>query len=84
MDAAAAPGWIARGSSIVAVMQDGCIVASGPPEQVLTEARIRDVFGVESTIETDDDGTCLIRFLAPRSHRRQPRTRIPQVTARRA
>jgi iron complex transport system ATP-binding protein len=35
----------------LAVLQDGRVVASGPPEAVLTEDLIRDVFGVRAHVE---------------------------------
>lgn len=34
-------------------MRDGVVAATGPPHEVLTEASIRDVFGLESVITTD-------------------------------
>lgn len=34
----------------IAMMHDGCIVAYGPPREVLTPASIRAVFGVEASI----------------------------------
>ena len=36
----------------VIVMQQGKIVASGPPDAVITEALLRDVFSVEARVET--------------------------------
>jgi len=36
----------------VIVMQQGKIVTSGPPESVITEALLRDVFSVEARVET--------------------------------
>ncbi|QEL25161.1 ABC transporter ATP-binding protein [Bosea sp. F3-2] len=36
----------------VIVMQQGKIVTSGPPESVITEALLRDVFAVEARVET--------------------------------
>ncbi|NVP58615.1 ABC transporter ATP-binding protein [Mycoplana rhizolycopersici] len=54
----------------IAVMQGGCLVALGQPREVLTEARIRDVFGVNVDIEQDSGGICHIRFLTRRSQGR--------------
>ncbi|HEX2147615.1 MAG TPA: ABC transporter ATP-binding protein [Pseudorhizobium sp.] len=54
----------------IAVMQDGRLVALGEPQDVLTEARIRSVFGLHVEIEQDDAGICNIRFLTRRAQRR--------------
>jgi len=40
----------------VALMQDGTIVATGRPADVLTPDRLRDVYGVDVTIEQLQDG----------------------------
>jgi len=37
-------------------LQDGRIVADGPPEETLTEQRMRDVYGVKARINVDHDG----------------------------
>ncbi|MFN7103796.1 MAG: hypothetical protein ACK4N1_14365, partial [Pseudorhizobium sp.] len=47
----------------IAVMQGGRLVALGRPQEVLTRARIHDVFGVDVRVDTDADGVCHIRFL---------------------
>lgn len=46
----------ARYSDHMVVMDAGRIVASGPPEQIVTEQLVRDVFGVESRIVPDRRG----------------------------
>lgn len=56
----------------IAVMQEGHLVALGAPGEVLTEERIRAVFGVDVEIEQDDGGICNIRFLTRRAQRRAP------------
>jgi iron complex transport system ATP-binding protein len=43
-------------ASTVALMRDGAIIASGPPETALTAERLRDVYGVDVTIERLADG----------------------------
>ncbi|MER8523146.1 ABC transporter ATP-binding protein [Mesorhizobium sp. M1076] len=64
----------------IAVMQGGRLVALGPPQEVLTEDRVRDVFAVDVEIEQDCDGVCHIRFRA-----RRPQARSDVVrSARRA
>jgi len=57
----------------IAVMQGGRLVALGQPWEVLTEARIRDVFGVDVDIEQDSGGICHIRFRTRRSQGRTNR-----------
>ncbi|OHV77214.1 ABC transporter ATP-binding protein [Rhizobium sp. LCM 4573] len=56
----------------IAVMQEGRLVALGEPRDVLTEERIRTVFGVDVEIEQDDGGICHIRFLTRRAQRPAP------------
>lgn len=56
----------------IAVMEEGRVVALGEPHAVLTEERIRTVFGVDVEIEQDDGGICNIRFLTRRAQRRVP------------
>lgn len=43
----------ARYADHLVAMRDGQIRAEGPPEQILSEAVIRDVFGLESKVITD-------------------------------
>lgn len=43
----------ARYADVLAAMVEGRIHAAGPPEAVLTEAIVRDVFGLESRVVTD-------------------------------
>ncbi|MFN7010167.1 MAG: ABC transporter ATP-binding protein [Allorhizobium sp.] len=59
----------------IAVMQGGRLVALGRPWEVLTEARIREVFGVEVDIQQDGDGVCHIQFLTRRSQGRTKHAR---------
>ena len=63
----------------VAVMQGGRLIALGQPREVLTEARIRDVFGVDVDVDIEQDGygICHIRFLTKRS---QGRTKLARPT----
>ncbi|MDI7864218.1 ABC transporter ATP-binding protein [Rhizobiaceae bacterium n13] len=56
----------------IAVLEEGRVVALGEPRAVLTEERIRTVFGVDVEIEQDDGGICNIRFLTRRAQRRAP------------
>ncbi|ACP21718.1 putative ABC transporter component (plasmid) [Sinorhizobium fredii NGR234] len=51
----------------VALMSGGRIVASGRPNEVLTEERIRGVFGVDADVEFHGEGRCHIRYRAPGS-----------------
>ena len=47
----------------VAVLKEGRVVAAGAPEQILTEAMIRDVFAVQAHVElTPNNGRKHIRF----------------------
>ncbi|WP_435298925.1 ABC transporter ATP-binding protein [Timonella sp. A28] len=56
----------ARYADKLIVVHDGCVVASGPPAQVITENLIRDVFGVEARVFPDPEtGT---PYIAPRAH----------------
>ena len=50
----------------VALIREGAIVASGSPDDVLTADRLRDVYGVEVTIERLPDGRtiCAPRYAA--------------------
>lgn len=59
----------------VAIMQGGRLAALGQPLEVLTEERIRDVFGVDVDINEDGNGICHIRFLTRRSQGRTNVTR---------
>lgn len=49
-----------RYSDTIIVMHDGAIVASGPPEEVVTAELLRDVFGLAAKIVRDDDGGLLV------------------------
>ena len=64
----------------IAVMQGGRLVALGPPWEVLTEARIRDVFAVDVDIGQDSGGICHIRFLTRRSQGRINATRSASLS----
>lgn len=46
----------------LAVMQDGCIVATGTPREVLTSDLIRQVYGVEARVLPDENGVPYILF----------------------
>ncbi len=50
----------------VALMHDGTVIAEGRPGEVLTPARLRDVYGVDVTIERLADGRilCSPRYIA--------------------
>ncbi len=65
----------------IAVMQEGRIIALGEPGDILTEERIRAVFGVDVEIEQDDGGICNIRFLTRRAQRRAPAGRRRNLSA---
>ncbi|MBK1699037.1 ABC transporter ATP-binding protein [Rhodovibrio salinarum] len=50
----------------IALLQDGALIAEGPPEAVLTESSLRDAFGVQASIRRDpSDGALAIRFKDP-------------------
>ncbi|MDU9006364.1 ABC transporter ATP-binding protein [Sedimentitalea todarodis] len=52
----------------ICVMEAGRIVALGAPSEILTEARLRDTFGVCGHFMTDPfDGTAIIRFHSART-----------------
>ncbi|MDR2293769.1 MAG: ABC transporter ATP-binding protein [Microbacterium sp.] len=58
----------ARYASNIVVMKDGDIVATGAPDEVLTAARVEDVFGMRSLVVPDPvTGTPLVLPLDPRS-----------------
>ncbi|WP_331375426.1 ABC transporter ATP-binding protein [Sinorhizobium chiapasense] len=65
----------------IAVMQAGRLVALGRPQDVLTEDRIREVFGVDVEIEQDGEGICHIRFLTRRSPARIKAVRLEDLSA---
>ncbi|PWV95655.1 iron complex transport system ATP-binding protein [Hoeflea marina] len=65
----------------IAVMQVGCLVALGRPRDVLTEERIRDVFGVDAEIDVDGGGLCHLRFRTQRSHARVTAVRPANLSA---
>ncbi len=46
-----------RYSDRVVVLKDGAVRARGPPEEVVTEETLADVFGIEATVEKN--GSCL-------------------------
>lgn len=50
------PGQAFALASRVALMQDGRIVAQGPPTDVLTPSRLKDVYGVDVTVDTLTSG----------------------------
>ncbi len=43
----------ARYADRLVAVREGCIVAAGPPREVLTEATMRDVFGLEARVVPD-------------------------------
>ena len=47
----------ARWSDRIVLLDDGAIVASGPPDQTFTVERLRAVYGVESRVERCSEGT---------------------------
>ncbi|AUX79233.1 MULTISPECIES: ABC transporter ATP-binding protein [Sinorhizobium] len=49
----------------IALMSGGRIAALGRPYEVLTEERIRTVFGVDVDVEHQSEGRCHIRYRAP-------------------
>ncbi|MDR7277431.1 ABC transporter ATP-binding protein [Catenuloplanes atrovinosus] len=46
----------------IALLHDGRLVSAGTPAEVLTPARIRDVYGVEAEVSAGDDGRPRIRI----------------------
>lgn len=48
------------------LMRDGRVIAGGTPEQVMTSARIHDVYGVESVVEPDPEGGVAISYRYPK------------------
>ena len=55
----------ARYANRIFVVQDGRLVAQGPPHEVLTEDLIASVFGVRSSITGGSNGRLNIEFIAP-------------------
>lgn len=51
----------------IALMSGGRIAALGRPHEVLTDERIRTVFGVDVDVEHEGEGRCHIRYRAPGS-----------------
>lgn len=49
----------------VLVLQQGSLVADGKPHDVLTEALIADVFRMDASLRTSDDGTLRIEYTGP-------------------
>ena len=49
----------------VAILHAGKLVAAGAPEQILTEATLREVFGVDAMIRSRADRTLQIEFSRP-------------------
>jgi iron complex transport system ATP-binding protein len=43
----------ARYATHIIAMRDGRILAEGPPEQVITSERVREVFGLANVVITD-------------------------------
>ena len=48
----------------IAMMRDGELVGIGGPADILTSENLRDVFGVEATIEHGPNGECAVRYHA--------------------
>ncbi|MEM1055889.1 MAG: ABC transporter ATP-binding protein [Bacteroidota bacterium] len=59
--------WAARYADRVLVLRDGEIAALGSPEDVLTQALLADVFGVEAEVSREPSGL-RIRYLAAHPH----------------
>lgn len=53
-------------ASRVALMQDGVIVAQGPPSQVLAAARLKAVYGIDVTVERLAGGQTVCAPVYPR------------------
>jgi len=47
------------------VLQKGCLVAEGKPADVLTKALIADVFRMDASLHTSEDGTLRIEYAGP-------------------
>lgn len=61
----------ARYADHLLVLQNGRLVATGPPAGVLTEALLADVFRMEARLTTSGDAL-LIQYLTPLATRSQP------------
>ncbi|WP_404425076.1 ABC transporter ATP-binding protein [Thalassospira australica] len=46
----------------IAMMRDGELVGIGSPADILTSENLRDVFGVDATIEHGPNGQCAVRY----------------------
>jgi len=60
----------ARFADTIHVLQDGRIVASGPPAEVLTEKRIAEVYRIAARVTLDPDGRPMIAALGVSSDAR--------------
>lgn len=63
----------ARHADRLLMLQEGSLVASGPPAEVLTPSRIAAVFGMQARVDRRPNGTLRIEYLAPVSGRKQTR-----------
>ena len=55
----------ARYADRLLLLDEGELVATGPPASVLTPDRIAEVFGVQATLDRHPDGTLRINYLGP-------------------
>jgi iron complex transport system ATP-binding protein len=61
----------ARYADFIVAMKDGVIVAQGPPDELITEQLLRDVFEIEATVTHDPNtgGPIVLPERALASHR---------------
>jgi iron complex transport system ATP-binding protein len=61
----------ARYADFIVAMKDGVIVAQGPPDELITEQLLRDVFEIEATVTHDPNtgGPIVLPERALSSHR---------------
>lgn len=62
----------ARYSDRIIAMQDGAIKCIGTPEEIITQERLLDIFGLDATVLHDSEGTPIV---VPLSGRRRAATR---------
>lgn len=63
-------GTVARFATDTVLLRDGQVVATGPPAAVLTAARLKEVFGVDTQIATTADGRSAFVFEMPTTPQR--------------
>lgn len=70
-----------RYATHLVAMKDGAVVAEGPPEQVITAARVEHVFGLPCRVIPDPEtGTPLVVPLGNPRHVSSPASTVPPVS----